>query len=276
MRRRERVWAVVIAVILTAVALAWIYPFIWTVGASFKDSNSVFSSPNPFTSTIHLDNWTRAWREADMGRYFANSVLVTGGSIIISVVTASLMGYALGRYRFRGRKVIFAALGLLIFLPEGYTIIPIYDLLTRLHLDNSLWGVLLAEAGGVNVIVVLLYAGFFQQIPHELEEAARVDGAGFLRIFARIFLPLAKPVTATAVILQFIGSWNDFLLPLVFTLTRPELRTLSVGVYALQNDYQSDWGVMTAASLIALLPVIIMFLFLQKYFISSIAGAIKG
>src|SRR5699024_11717144 len=97
------------------------------------------------------------------------------------------------------------------------------------------------------VVIVLLFAGYFSQLPKELEEAARVDGAGFLRIFVRVYLPLARPVTATAVILQFMHSWNDFLLPLVLTLTRPELRTLAVGIYDLRNQYFSDWGVLTAA-----------------------------
>jgi len=273
---RDRLWAAIISVILFTIGLAWIYPFIWTFSSSFKSTTEIFDSVSPFTSVVRLGNWIRAWREANMGRYFLNTVLVSAGSIIISVLTAALMGYALGRYAFRGRKVMFGLFALVIFLPEGYTIIPIYDLLTKLHLDNSLWGVILAEAGGVNVVVVLLYAGFFGQLPKELEEAARVDGAGFGRTFARIYLPLAKPVTATAIILQFLHSWNDFLLPLVFTLTKPDLRTLSVGVYALRNDYQSDWGVMTAASTIALLPVIIVFLFMQRHFIASIAGAIKG
>lgn len=273
---RDRLWAVIISIILFTIGLAWIYPFIWTFSSSFKSTTEIFDSISPFTSVVRLSNWIRAWQEANMGRYFLNTVLVAGGSVIISVLTAALMGYALGRYTFAGRKVMFGLFALVIFLPEGYTIIPIYDLLTRLHLDNSLWGVILAEAGGVNVVAVLLYAGFFGQLPKELEEAARMDGAGFWRTFARIYLPLARPVTATAIILQFLHSWNDFLLPLVFTLTKPGLRTLSVGVYALRNDYQSDWGVMTAASTIALLPVIVVFLFLQRHFIASIAGAIKG
>lgn len=146
----------------------------------------------------------------------------------------------------------------------------------KLGLSGSLWGVALAEAGGVNAVSILLFAGYFAQMPKELEEAARVDGAGFLRIFAAVYLPLAKPVTATAVILQFMHSCNDFLLPLVLTLTRPDLRTLSVGLYALRNEYYSDWGIMAAAATIALLPIVIMFLLLQRYFVESFAGAIKG
>lgn len=274
--RREKIWAVAISIILITICLAWIYPFIWTVASSFKSTPEIFGSINPFGHVLRLGNWVRAWTEADMGRFFLNSVFVTVGSIIIAVLTSALMGYVLGRYAFPGKKVIVGALALVIFLPEGYTIIPIYDLIAKLHLSGSLWGVTLAEAGGVHIVSVLLFAGYFGQLPKSLEESARIDGAGFIRIFFRIYLPLAKPVTATAVILQFMHSWNDFLLPLVLTLTRPELQTLAVGVYALRNDYFADWGVMTAASTIAMIPIIVLFLFLQRYFVESIAGAVKG
>ena len=267
---------ILLASLMLTVGMGWIYPFIWTFSSSLKPTTEIFGSLNPFTSVVNIGNWTRAVREASMGRYFLNTLIVTAGSILISVTVSALMGYAVGRYRFPGRRAVFAMFGLVIFLPEGYTIIPIYDLLTRLGLDQGLFGLILAEAGGVNVIAVLLYAGYFAQLPKELEDAARMDGAGFLRTFAQVYLPLARPVTATAIILQFLHSWNDFLLPLVFTLTKPELRTLSVGVYALRNDYQSDWGVMTAAATMALLPVIVIFLLLQRHFVASVAGAVKG
>lgn len=274
--RRERWWAVLTSIILIPILLVWVYPFVWTLSSSIKSNTEIFSNVNPFTSVVRLGNYTQAWRDADMGRYLFNTVFVTGFSILIAVTTAALMGYVLGRYRFAGKRVVIAFFALAVFLPEGYTIIPIFDLVDALHLSGSLWGVTLAEAGGINAVTILLFAGYFAQMPKELEEAARVDGAGFVRIFLRIYLPLAKPVTATAVILQFMHSWNDFLLPLVLTLSRPELRTLSVGIYALRNQYYSDWGVMTAASAIALLPIIVLFLFLQRYFVESFAGAIKG
>ena len=274
--RREKIWAVVMSVILLPIVIAWVYPFIWTASSSLKSTPEIFGSLNPFTPVLRVGNYTRAWQDANMGQYFLNTVFITFFSIVISVLTAALMGYVLGRYRFAGKKVIIGVFALAVFLPEGYTVIPIYDLINKLGLTGSLWGVTLAEAGGVSIVVVLLFAGYFAQLPRELEEAARVDGAGFLRIFARVYLPLAKPVTATAVILQFLHSWNDFLLPLVLTLSRPELRTLSVGIYALRGDYLSEWGVTTAAATIALVPIIVLFLFLQRYFVESIAGAVKG
>ncbi|MDO4716982.1 MAG: carbohydrate ABC transporter permease [Propionibacteriaceae bacterium] len=261
---------------LLPLALTFIYPFFWMVTASVKDNNAIFGSLNPFTDVLKVSNYIRAWTEADMGRYTFNTVFVTFFAVVISVMSNALMGYVLGRYSFPGKKVIFVLLGMVIFLPQGYTIIPIYDMISALGLANSLWGVILAEAGGVSVVIVLLFAGYFAQMPRELEESARIDGAGFLRVFGTVYLPLAKPVLATAVILQFMHTWNDFLLPLVLTLTRPDLRTLSVGIYSLQNQYYSDWGLMTAASSIALVPILVLFIVLQRYFVESFSGALKG
>ena len=122
----------------------------------------------------------------------------------------------------------------------------------------------------------MLFAGYFSRIPVELEEAAKMDGAGFIRIFVTIMLPLTKPVVATVSILQVLHAWNDFLLPLVITLANPGIRTLSVGVYAFKGEYFVDWSGMAAASVITILPIIVLFLFMQKYFVEGVQGAVKG
>lgn len=266
----------VICLVLLVVCLLWIYPFIWMVSASLKSNEEVFSGLNPFPKVLHLENYVRAWNQADIGHYFLNSVFVAVFSIIISVFSSALIGYVMGRYRFAGKKLLIAGFAAAIFLPEGYTIIPIFDLLNKMHLTGSLWGVTLAESGGVHIVAILLFAGYFSQLPKELEEAGRIDGAGFLRIFVSVYLPLAKPVVATAVILQFMHSWNDFLLPLVLTLSRPDLRTLAVGIYSFKGEYATDWTGMAAASTIALVPIIVLFLVLQRYFVESVAGAVKS
>src|SRR5699024_5388241 len=207
LKRSERIALVVSSVVLLPLAVVWIYPFVWVFSSSVQSTAEIFGSLNPFTSTLRLDNYVRAWEEANMGRYFLNTVFVTAVSILVSVTVNALLGYVLGRYVFPGKKLIYVLLALVVFLPEGYTVIPIFDLIYTPGLAGSLWGIALAEAGGVSVIVVLLFTGYFAQLPKELEEAATMDGAGFLRIFARIYLPLAKPVIATAVILQFMHAW---------------------------------------------------------------------
>lgn len=245
------------------------------VSAAFKSTEEIFSGLSLFPSVIYLDNFGRAWQEAHVGLYFLNTTFITVMATVITVVTVALIGYVLGRYAFRGKRAVIGLFAAAIFLPEGYTIIPIFDLLHRMHLSTSLWGIILAESGGAHIIMVLLFAGFFGQLPKELEEAALVDGAGFLRTFWQVFLPLSKPVIATCIIFQFTVSWNDFLLPLVVTLTQPNLRTLSVGIYSFQSQYFTDWSGMAAASTIALIPIIVVFLFLQRYFVEGIAGAVK-
>ena len=275
--KATRLREIVTTIILTPLALLWVYPFLWMVSAALKTNNEVFrAGSNLFPREATFENFERAWVQANMSQYFINTVAIAAGSVIIVVATTSMMGYALGRYRFPGRRLVVGVFVATVFLPKGYTIIPIFELITNLGLNGTLAGVILAQSGGAHVIFILLFAGYFGQMPKELEEAAIVDGAGFLRVFFQILLPLAKPVVATVVIMQLIASWNDFLLPLVLTLPRPELRTLSVGMYAFRGEYFTDWSGMAAAATIAIIPIILVFLTMQRYFIEGIAGAVKS
>jgi raffinose/stachyose/melibiose transport system permease protein len=261
--------------LLLVTCFFWIYPFLWMVSAGFKTEREIYGGLSLIPEALRWENFERAWTVANMDRYFVNTTIITVGSIAIVLVSVSLMGYVLGRYQFPGKKIVITIFALTIFLPEGYTIIPIVELLQRLHLTNSLAGVTLAQSGGAHVVMVLLFAGYFAQLPRELEEAAVVDGAGFFRVFWEIMLPLAKPVVATTIILQFMASWNAFLQPLVLTLSRPDLRTLAVGMYAFRGEYSTDWSGMAAAATISLAPIVITFLLLQRYFIEGIAGSVK-
>jgi raffinose/stachyose/melibiose transport system permease protein len=268
--------AIITTAILLPIGFGWIYPFLWMVSAGFKSTDEIFSGLSLIPADPQPQNFSRAWTDARIGEYFLNTVIVTVGSIAIVLVTVSMMGYVLGRYQFPGKKPIIVAFAVTVFLPEGYTIIPVFELVNRLGLANSLAGVTLAQAGGAHVVMVLLFAGYFAQLPRELEEAAVVDGAGFLRVFWEIMLPLAKPIVATTIILQFMHSWNAFLQPLVLTLARPDLRTLAVGIYAFQGEFFTDWSGMAAAATISLGPIVIVFLLLQRYFVEGIAGAVKS
>ncbi len=273
---RSQIRRYVTYVILTAVAIIWIYPLVWMLSSSFKPMAEFFTSLSLIPQIWDFQNYVNAWTGASIGQNFINSVIVTCSGVVIVLLLSSTMGYVLGRYRFPGKRVFIAVLGLLAFIPQGYTIVPIFDLISNMHLDGNLFGIILAQSGSAHIIIILLFAGYFAQIPRELEEAAIVDGAGFVRIFWRIMLPLAKPVIATGVILQFITSWNDFLIPLVLTLAQPSLRTLAVGIYFLQGVNEVQWTEMAAASVIALAPVVVVFLAMQRYFINGIAAAVKG
>ncbi|WP_205857368.1 carbohydrate ABC transporter permease [Phytoactinopolyspora endophytica] len=264
------------SVVLAGVGFLWMYPFLWMIASSLKTNREIFGSFDLIPDAPQWENYSRAWEEAHIGQYFWNSVIISAGTVAIVVITTSMLGYALGRYTFVGRKFIYGALIATVFLPEGYTVIPVFDLVNRLGLSGNLLGVILAEAGGANVITILLFAGYFQRLPRELDEAATVDGAGFFRTFWQIMLPLAKPAIATAIILTLMRTWNSFLIPLVLTLAQPDLRPLSVGIYSFRGDDYSDWSGMTAAATLSTLPIIVVFLVLQRYFVEGLAGAVKN
>lgn len=263
--------------ILSLVCLLWVYPFLWVVSASLKDSLEIFGSGLALIPEgWRWENYARAWQDAGFGGYMLNSVVVTVGAVIIVVVRCALAGYVIARYGFIGKRLFVAVLVGTLFVPVGYTIIPVVELSQRLGLLNSRWGMILALSGGGQVAAVLLYAGYFSRIPRELEEAAVLDGAGFLEVFRSVMLPLAGPVTATVAVLTFLASWNNFFVPLVFTFSRPELRTLAVGMLAFRGEQSTDWSGLAAAGTLSLIPVVLLFAFLQRYFIEGVAGAVKS
>ena len=161
-------------------------------------------------------------------------------------------------------------------IPLVSTVIPVYEMLRSAGLGDNIFGLIIAEAGGGHVMFLLLFSSFFAQIPNEIEEAATMDGCGFVRTYMQIMFPLAKPITSTVVIMQFIWSWNDFLLPLIITLSNPKIRTLAVGMYALKGENVVDWTGIAAAGTISVLPLIIIFIIFQKQFVNGVAGAVKS
>ena len=270
--RRRRVLT---SIILAAICAVWVYPMVWMISASFTPNAEIFSgSLIPANPTV--ENYVRAWQAANIGTYFFNTLFVTVGSVVITVIATALMGYVLGRRRVPGKGLLMALMVFTLFIPQGYTIIPVFELLTAMGLAQSLWGLMLATCGHSIVIFTLLFAGYFSQMPKELEEASLMDGVGPVQMFWFVMLPLAKPIVVTVIVMQTLQAWNDFLLPLVITLANPSLRTLSVGVYAFRGEHFIDWGGMTAAAAITILPVVLLFLFLQRYFIDGLAGAVKG
>jgi len=273
---RRLPWWIAVA-FLVGVAILWIYPFVWMLSASLKDNMEVFAAGlKLIPSSLHFENYIRAWEDANFGRYLINTVIVTLWTVFIVTVRCACAGYVLGRYRFRGSRIFLGVLVATLFVPTGYTIIPIVQVSLQLGVIDSLSGMVLALSGAANVSAILIYAGYFRQMPKELEEAAVVDGAGFLRIFVSIMLPLAMPVTATVALLTFLATWNAFFLPLVFSFSRPELRTLSVGMQAFVGENAVDWTGMAAAGIISIVPVVLLFFFLQRFFVEGIAGAVKS
>lgn len=265
------------ALFLVGVAVIWIFPFLWMLSASLKDSMEMFTGGlKLWPSTFVWENYARAWNDAHFGRYLINTVVVTAITVVIVTIRCATAGYVLARYKFRGSKLFLGVLVATLFVPTGYTIIPVVKISMQLHLIDSLGGMILALSGGAYVSAILIYYGYFRQIPRELEEAAVVDGAGFFRTFFSVMLPLAMPVTASVAVLTFITTWNAFFLPLVFTFSRPELRTVSVGMQAFVGETATDWSGMAAAGVISIVPVVVLFIVLQRYFVEGISGAVKS
>ncbi|MFC7622251.1 carbohydrate ABC transporter permease [Microlunatus sp. GCM10028923] len=272
-RHRAKLWHL----FLLPFCLVWIYPFIWVLSSAFKSqSEMLLGGLSVLPQQPTLDNFSRAWQTANFGAYTANTVVFSFTVVVIIVLVSATAGYALGRGRMPGKKIIIGVLIATMFIPHGYTIIPVFKLVDALGLNNGLIGAVLAAAGPAHVIQILLFMGYFAQLPQELEDAAKIDGAGFLRTFATVMLPLAKPIIGTVTLFSFIGAWNAFMVPLVFTLGRPELRTLGVGMYSFFGQYTADWTGLAAAACISLVPIVTVFLFLQRTFVEGIAGAVKS
>ena len=267
----------IIYILLAVVAFVWVYPFIWMITASLKTQDEFFASGlSLIPKSLNFENYVRAWNNANFGVYFKNSIIVTVSVVVIVLLATSAAGYVMGRYAFVGKKMIMGIFMASITIPLVFTVIPIYELLKEMGLESNLLGLILAEAGGGHVIFLMLFSSFYGGLPKELEEAATIDGSGFMKTYTSIMFPLAKPIMATVVIMQFIWTWNSFLLPLIVTLSKPELRTLAVGLYALRGENVVDWTGIAAGACIAVLPIIIIFICLQKYFVDGVAGAVKS
>jgi raffinose/stachyose/melibiose transport system permease protein len=276
MTKRYTLHGLLHAVLLILGAI-WIYPFVWMIFSSLKTNLEYINSGiSLLPETAQWENYARAWKVGHFSTYFMNSVIITCTTVVIVIVLCALTGYALGRVNFPGRKWFIVAITATMFIPKGYTIIPIYQIVKSLGLLNTMPGVILAESSGAHVLFILLYMSYFYGLPKELEEAAEMDGCGFFRTFVRVMLPLSKPIIATTAIMQFIWTWNSFFVPLIFTLNKPELRTLAVGMYSFAGEHTIDWSGMAAGASISLIPVIVVFILFQRYFIEGISGSVKG
>ena len=263
--------------LLLAIVLIWVYPFLWMISASFKSQNEFFNNRlGLIPQAPTLDNIKRIWVKANFGSYFVNTVVVTCFAVVLVLIITMLAGYAMGRYKFVGRNLMMGIFVGSIAIPLVSTIIPTYEVVKGMHLTGTKTGLVLAQAGGAHVIFLMLFTSFFASIPMELEEAAKIDGCSFFRIFFNIMMPLCKPIATTVVIMETIWTWNAFMLPLVLTLNNPASRTLAVGLYAFKGENTVDWTGIAAGGTIAVIPVIILFIILQRHFVEGIAGAVKS
>jgi len=276
-KMRLKLRRLLLHLILLAGGLIWVYPFLWTLGSSLKSPGGFFDEGlNVVPKEFLWSNYVNAWNEASFGQFLFNTLFTTVLTTVSILLFSSMAGFVLARKQFPGKKAVIGIILITIFLPRGYTIIPVYDIIQRLNLLDTLWSIILVQTAGGLIFPTALFMGYFSSMDRDLEDAARVDGAGFNQLFWRVMLPLAAPMLATVALFAFIGSWNDFFVPLVFTLGRPELHTLTVGMFAFIAQNSTNWTYLCAGSVIALAPIMLVFVFLQRYFISAIAGAVKA
>lgn len=274
---RQLLVHVIAHIAFSVVGFVYMYPFLWMVASSLKTKGEFFGNGlSLMPQQPRWDNYIEAWRSAEFSVYFGNTVFIAIIATILTVLLTSMAGFALSRYEFPGKKMFIGTMLVTVFLPRGYTIIPIFEVIKNLRLLNTLWAVILVSVGTSMVFNTFLFMGYFQTLPKDIEESAILDGANFPMIYWQIAMPFALPMVGTVTLFEVIDNWNSFFIPLVFTLGRPELRTLAVGMYAFMGENSTDWTLLCAAATISLLPIVILFLLLQRTFINGIVGAIKG
>ncbi len=270
-------------IILILALLIMLFPVVYTLLSSFKSNMEIMTEPERIIPReFSFENYIKAWtsEEFNVPRMLLNSLYYTIINVTITLTISSMAGYVFSRGNFPGKKIVFGCFISLMFIQgTSISIYPQFEVLNALHIGKGLNGLLFMNLFSIPIANIYLVRGFVDTLPKELDEAAAIDGCGFFGTFLRIILPLLKPVLATIGILAFNGSWNAYLLPAIFTTTKPEQQTLMVGLMALKSSSgaATNWALMMAGSIIALFPVLIAYAFGNKYFVDGIAaGAVKG
>ncbi|MFF0232500.1 carbohydrate ABC transporter permease [Micromonospora sp. NPDC005254] len=272
---RLRVWRLVGYAALVLVAAGLLLPFFWMVVASLKTNNDVFTIPITWLpDPVVWRNYVDIWQRSDMTTWLRNTLLLSVTVTVLQVFTGSFAAYGFARIRFPGRNALFLAYVGTIAVPWQSYMIPQFILMSKLHLSNTLWSIVAVQAFGA--IGVFLMKQFYETIPEELSEAARVDGLSEFGIYRRVILPLSRPALASLALLMFTTTWNDYLGPLIY-LRSPELRTIQLGLNTFISQYNAEYALIMTGSVLSVLPVAVIFLLGQRYFIEGIATTgLKG
>lgn len=262
-------------VLLVAVLCIYLFPIFMIVMNSFKPFKEMFLSFLSFPKSLYLDNYITAFHAAGFVRKVLNNVLLTFITVVGVILCGSLAGYKLSRDKSRLSSFFYLLFTVPFLIPFYTYMIPLVKQMTKMGLMNHLYGLALVSIS-TSSFAVFMFHGFSKGIPAELDEAARIDGCSELDLFFRVIFPLLKPVVSSVAVLYSIWTWNDFLLPFLI-LTDSERQTITISVYQMFGKYGSEWDVITATLVLASLPMVILYLCLQKYVVSGIvAGAVKG
>jgi raffinose/stachyose/melibiose transport system permease protein len=272
---RRRLRSVPRHLVLIALSLIMIYPLGVVLITSLKTNTEVLLNPTGLPQNPTLDNFIVTWREGNFANLFTNSILLTVTSMVGATAIASLAAYAIVRKVTKVGTGVYLLLAAGIFLPMQLAIIPQFRVVRDLGLIDNYLSVILIYVVGAIPFGTFLMAGFMRQIPREIVEAATADGAGYFQLYVRIFLPLARPAIVSYWILHGVSVWNDYLIPMLF-LADPNKRTLTTGVLAFKQQYLAQWGNLMAGVVLMSVPVIVLFIVAQRYFVRGLyAGAVK-
>ncbi|MFI1106094.1 carbohydrate ABC transporter permease [Streptomyces sp. TLI_146] len=254
-----------------------VIPLLWAVMASFKDDNSILSTPWALPDKLHFDNWSRAWTQAHMSDYFLNTILVVGGSLIGTLLLGSMAAYVLARFEFPGNRFIYYLFIGGMSFPIMLALVPLFYVMNNLSLLNTTHGLILVYIAYSLPFTVFFLTSFFRTLPTSVAEAAMIDGASHTRTFFQVMLPMARPGLISVGIFNFLGQWNQYMLPTVLN-TDPDKRVLSQGLVELATSqgYKGDWSGLMAGLVMAMLPVLAAYIVFQRQVVAGLtAGALK-
>ena len=257
------------------------FPVLFTFMSSFKSNMEILTTGNAiFPKEFVLENYSKAWEMADFSTYTKNSVFLSTFCVLGAILSSTCCGYVFSRAKFRGKEFVYYLMISSMFVSLGtLTLYPLLMIMKVISLNKSLWGVVIIRVFGMNVTNLFIARGYISTIPTEIDEAAKIDGCSFFRIYYNIIFPLCKPLIATVAILAFRSSWNDYMLPMVFTMTDPKRMPLVVGIMRLKSSgaMASSWNLMLAGTAISLIPMMLIYLIFNRYFVEGMTnGAVKG
>ncbi|WP_400243635.1 carbohydrate ABC transporter permease [Niallia sp. JL1B1071] len=277
---KRRISRLFVHLVIILIGILMLYPLIWMVSSSFKENTDIFTGTNFWPEQFRLDNYIQGWSGLSgysFGRFFLNSAFICILAIIGNIVSCSMAAYAFARLDFAFKKVFFAIMLITLMLPFHVTVIPQYIMFNKLEWINTFLPLTLPKFLATDGFFIFLMVQFMRTIPKELEESAKMDGCGLMRIYWSLILPLSLPALITTMIFTFIWTWNDFFTQLLY-LSDIKYYTVAVGLRMFVDAMgESSWGALFAMSTLSLIPLFIVFIFFQKYLIEGItAGGIKG
>jgi multiple sugar transport system permease protein len=262
-------------------AVIVVFPVLYVIFGSFKvNAELLVGGSNIFPEKWILANYVEAWNQANFATYTINSLFLAVGVMVVSVINSTMAGYVFSRREFRGKELLYGLFIMFMFINVGsVSLRPLFELAVKLKINQSLLPVIFISAGAGQATFIFLCRGFVNSIPKELDEAAKIDGCSFFETYYRVILPMLKPVMATIALLSFRQGWNEYIMPLVFTMTNDERRPLTVGVNMLKNmgDGTAAWNIMFAGATISIVPMLVIYMLFSKNFMGGMtAGAVKG